>query len=304
MLREPWYALLLFALLALLKPASAQESAPQFSPPVPVQILGYNGHAMEPFLTRDGKMLFFNNRNDPKDQTDLHVARRLNDTSFRYLGPLTGANSASLDGVASMDSAGNFYLVSARNYDQTGNTLWSGRYSDGALAGVTPLTTNFTPQKLLRLNIDLEVSADGNTLYVAENRWDLLRGVPATSDITMAAKTGTGFTRLPDADALMANINTKKLEFAPATSADELTLYFTRLDMKALFKGKPGAFAIMVATRANRTSPWGVPRAITAITGHAEAPSVTPDGCAIYFHRKDGGIFRLYLTRRIGCTGR
>ena len=98
--------------------------------------------------------------------------------------------------------------------------------------------------------------------------------------------------------------NTKKLEFAPATSADELTLYFTRLDMKALFKGKPGAFAIMVATRANRTSPWGVPRAITAITGHAEAPSVTPDGCAIYFHRKDGGIFRLYLTRRIGCTGR
>lgn len=288
--------------LAMLPPAGAGESAAQFSPPVRVQILGYNSHAMEPFLTRDGKLLFFNNRNDPKDQTDLHVARRIDETSFRYLGPLTGANSDKLDGVASLDRAGNFYLVSARDYDSTGNTLWSGRYSGGAIGGMAPLVTDFTPRKLLRLNIDLEVSADGNTLYVAENRWDLLRGVPATSDITMARKTAAGFARLPDADALMANINTPHLEFAPATSADELTLYFTRLNMKALRKGKANAFTIMVATRADRTSPWGVPQSIAAISGHAEAPTVTPDGCAIYFHRKDAEIFHLYLTRRTNCT--
>lgn len=301
MRRELWIALVLVAHLAMPRPAGAGESAAQFSPPVPVDILGYNGHAMEPFLARDGKLLFFNNRNDPKDQTELHVARRVGDTSFRYLGLLKGANSAALDGVASLDSNGNFYFVSTRDYDSTGNTLWQGRFSGSALVNAAPLVTDFTPRKLLRLNIDLEVSADGNTLYVAENRWDLLRGVPATSDITMARKTGTGFTRLPDADALMANINTPHLEFAPATSADELTLYFTRLNMKALRKGKANAFTILVATRADRTSPWGKPDAITAITGHAEAPTVTPDGCGLYFHRKDGEHFRLHYTRQLHC---
>lgn len=289
-------------LLLCAHPVSAQDEAGSYSPPVAVQILGYNGHTMEPFITRDGTLLFFNNRNEAKDQTDLHVARRISETKFRYLGPVTGANSTGLDGVASLDRNGNFYFISSRDYDATGNTLWTAHYSAAGVEGAMPLTTNFTPRKLLRLNIDMEVSANGNTLYVAENRWDLLRNVPATSDITMAQKTAAGFARLPNADALMANINTSKLEYAPATSADELTLYFTRLDMRALRKGKPGAFTIMMARRPDTSSPWGVPVAITAITGHVEAPTVTPDGCALYFHRKDGEQFRLYHTRRAGCT--
>lgn len=294
-----WAAACLLTLCA--RTVCAQDEAGTFSPPVAVQILGYNGHTMEPFITRDGALLFFNNRNEAKDQTDLHVARRISETKFRYLGPVTGANSTGLDGVASLDREGNFYFISSRDYDTTGNTLWTAHHSAAGIEGATPLTTNFTPKKLLRLNIDMEVSADGKTLYVAENRWDLLRGVPATSDLTMARKTAARFERLPNANALMANINTTKLEFAPATSADELTLYFTRLNMKALRKGKPGAFAIMMATRPDRSSPWGVPVAITAITGHVEAPTVTPDGCALYFHRKDGEQFRLYYTRRTGC---
>jgi len=279
----------------------AQDEAGSYSPPVAVQILGYNGHTMEPFIARDGTLLYFNNRNEPKDKTDLHLARRISDTKFRYLGPVTGANSAGLDGVASLDQAGNFYFISSRDYDATGNTLWSAHSSPTGVTGALPITTNFTPKKLLRLNIDMEVSANGETLYVAENRWDLLRGVPATSDITMARKVAKGFERLPNANALMANINTSKLEYAPATSADELTLYFTRLNMKALRKGKPGALTIMMATRPDTSSPWGTPAAITAIEGFAEAPTVTPDGCALYFHRKDDGQYRLYYTRRTGC---
>jgi hypothetical protein len=299
MRRLLWISVCLIGLCS--HPARAQEGARAFSAPVLVQIHGYNGHTMEPFLTRDGALLYFNNRNDPKDQTDLHVAHRISDTSFRYLGPVTGANSPGLDGVASLDRAGNFYFISSRDYDSTGNTLWAGRLADSTIQEVAPLTTNFTPKKLLRLNIDMEVSADGKTLYVAENRWDLLRGIPATSDITMATKTATGFKRLPNADTLMAEINTAQLEFAPATSADELTLYFTRLNMKALRKGKPNAFAIMMATRPDTSSPWGVPTTIAASRGHVEAPTVTPNGCALYFHRKDGEQFRLYFMRQMGC---
>ena len=282
--------------------ACAGPRDPDYSPPRMVQVLGYNGHMMEPFLTRDGRLLFFNNRNDPSDQTDLHVAQRMDDTSFRYLGPLTGANSAELDGVASLDARGNFYFVSTRDYASTGNTLWAGRFTGTGVAEVHPLVTDFTPKKLLRLNIDLEISADGDTLYVAENRWNLLRGVPATSDITMARRDGARFIRLPYANAMMSNINTDKLEFAPATSRDGLTLYFTRLDMKALRKKRPGAFATLRATRPDTSSPWGIPQPVSVVTGHAEGPSVTPDGCGLYFHRKDGEIFHLYFTRDRACA--
>ncbi len=272
-----------------------------YSEPVAVAINGYSGHAMEPFLTRDRRYLFFNNRNDPKDQTDLHVARRVDETMFTYLGPLTSANSLELDGVPSADVQGRFYFISTRAYEASGNTLWTGQLQETSVSGVRPLSTNFTPKKLLRLNIDMEISADGDTLYVAENRWDLLRSVPATSDIAMAQRVGDRFERLPNSDRLMRKINSTALEFAPATSADQLSLYFTRLDMKRLRKKRADAFMVMVATRADRQSPWGAPKRISAISGHVEAPTVTPDGCALYFHRNHAGTFGIYFTRRVGC---
>ena len=40
-----------------------------FGNPQRVTIQGYNDHAMEPFITRDGRYLFFNNLNDPAVNT-------------------------------------------------------------------------------------------------------------------------------------------------------------------------------------------------------------------------------------------
>lgn len=270
----------------------------RFSVPARVTIEGYSGHAMEPFLTRDGKYLVFNNRNDPKDQTDLHIAQRVSDLRFRYIGLVEGANSGALDGAPSVSSDGRFYFISTRDYERTGNTLWSGMPKGARVEGVLPLVTNFTPKRLLRLNIDMEISADGHTLYVAENRWDLFRGAPATSDLAMAARTGGRFSRLPHSDALMAAINTKALEFAPATSADQLTLYFTRLDMARLRRGATDAFMMMESMRPTTSAKWGDPRRIAAISGHVEGPTVTPDGCGLYFHRKDEELFSIYFTKR------
>ena len=275
----------------------------RFGPPQPVSIDGYEGHAMEPFLTRDGAYLFFNNRNAPEDQTDLHVARRVSDLRFSYLGKVEGANSGELDGVASADRAGRFYLVSTRDYAKSGNTLWAGDLAGTRVTNVRPLVTNFTPKKPLRLNIDLEISADGRTLYVAENKWDLFRREPATSDLAMARLGMGGFTRLPNSDQLMAAINTPALEFAPSTSPDELELYFTRLFPARLRKGQSDAFMIMMSTRANRSAAWGTPRHITAAAGHVEAPSLTRDGCGLYFHKLVNDRFSIYLTRRLCGKG-
>ncbi len=83
-----------------------------FSGETPVAIAGYGQDAMEPFISRDGQTLFFNNSNADPAQTDLFFAARQSDTAFALQGPLGGANAPSLDAVASMDDAGRFYFIS------------------------------------------------------------------------------------------------------------------------------------------------------------------------------------------------
>src|SRR5205823_4594729 len=72
-----------------------------FGAPQRVAIRGYSGDAMEPFITRDGRYLFFNNRNDPRVDTNLHYAERIDDVTFAFRGELQGANSKVLDAVPS-----------------------------------------------------------------------------------------------------------------------------------------------------------------------------------------------------------
>ena len=259
---------------------------------------------MEPFLSRDGAWLLFNNRNSPEDQTDLHAARRISATAFSYAGPITGANSVALDGVPSLDRDGNLYFVSNRDYDASLNTLWTAQFKEGMATGAAALTGDAPRRQLLWLNIDAEISANGDRLYFAENRWGLFGGGLKSSDILVAARDATGaFNRLPDAEDLFDKVNTKLLEFAPALTDDELTLYFTRLDMQAARKGKPGAFGIFVSTRPSVSAAFGPPVRIEAIKGYTEAPSVSPDGCSIYFHELQQDVFRIRMTSRTDCKG-
>jgi len=48
-----------------------------FGAPQRVTIRGYDGDAMEPFITKDGQYLLCNNRNDPRTNTNLHFAARV-----------------------------------------------------------------------------------------------------------------------------------------------------------------------------------------------------------------------------------
>jgi hypothetical protein len=41
--------------------------------------------AMEPFISKDGQYLFFDNRNDPYVNTDLFYAARLDEAPFIFL---------------------------------------------------------------------------------------------------------------------------------------------------------------------------------------------------------------------------
>jgi hypothetical protein len=261
-----------------------------FGIPKKVTILGYSGDAMEPFISRNGQVIFFNNLNDPAVNTNLFYANRINDTLFEFKGEITGANSSALDAVATMDNKGNFYFVSTRSYSQTFSTIYTGTFQNGNLNNIT-LLPGVSKEEAGYVNFDVEVSADGNTLYFVDAKFDNA-GQPQTATLAMAEKTATGFKRISNSGELLENINSDMLVYAAGISDDELTLFFTRVPQIS----SSAIPRIYYATRNNKSAPFNNPHEITTIPGFVEAATVAGDSL-VYFHKKENNQFGLYCSK-------
>jgi len=281
-------AALVLSLVMIALPARAGD----FGDPKPVRIVGYQGHAMEPFISRDGKYLLFNNLNEPSENTDLHWAQALTPLTFLYFGKIAGANTAALEGVPTLDRNGTLYFVSTRSYEKTISTIYRAKFADGRASDVE-LVEGVSLKKPGIVNFDVEISADGRFLYGVDG--DLTGGaIPKTADLFVARRVGDRFERLPDSARIMGNINTADLEYAAAISNDGLELFFTRMT-RGLFARK---LTIEHAERTSPSEPFGPSRTISAIAGVVEAPSVTGDGKALYYHQKVDGLHRIYRVTR------
>jgi len=258
-----------------------------FSNPQRVTIRGYDGDAMEPFLSRDGKILFFNNLNDPKVNTDLYWAERVDDLTFQFKGEVGCVNTPALEGVASMDRDGMFYFVSPRSYEQTASTLYRGHFANGTVTGIE-LVPGISLAKPGIVNFDAEISADGNTLYFVESQFG--RGGPQWAHILLARRNGNVFVRSADSDRIMKTINAGTLNYAPATSASGLEIYFTRVS--------PSGPAIYLASRSDTSAPFGEPGKIEAASGFVEGPTLSPDEKSLYYHKRENGHFVIYRLSR------
>jgi hypothetical protein len=263
----------------------------QFDSPKRVVVTGYSGDIMEPFISRDGHYLFFNNLNEPSVNTNIFYAEKINDTVFQYKGEVAGVNSAALDGVASMDRNNNFYFVSTRSYSQSLSTIYHGDFNNGNMTSVD-IVPGISRQEPGIVNFDVEVSADGNALYFADGRFNTT-GQILSADLVIAIKNGTGFQRLADSDEILAAVNTGKLEYAAGISADELILFFTRLESYS------PAFIphIFYATRENKNVPFNKPNELIQAEGFAEAATFSGDSI-IYYHKKEHTGLALYCIKR------
>src|SRR5215470_3861503 len=190
-----------------------------FGNPERITIRGYSDHAMEPFITRDGRYLFFNNLNDPSVNTNLHYAERINDLTFEYRGEVAGVNTQALEGVPTMDKNGVLYFVSTRSYEETLSTIYQGRFSSGAVTGVK-IVEGISEKTPGHVNFDVEVSADGQTLYFVDGVFSG-KPTPDKADIAIAVRDGEGFRRLSGSAELLKNVNTDALEYAACISPDE-----------------------------------------------------------------------------------
>ncbi len=265
----------------------------EFSQPVKVQMIGYNGNMMEPFISRDGTILLFNNLNAAPENTNLHWATKINDTTFQYKGEIAGVNTPDVEGVPTLDNAGNLFFVSTRNYATTLSTLYQCNFSNGTGTNVQ-LVNGLSKLQAGWANFDVEVSADGQSLYFVDGQFDLT-GNPTSADLVIATKNGSGFQRLSNSKEIMKNINTNALEYAASISANQLEFYFTRVVLPITTTSLPEIF---IATRQNINEPFGSPTKITSITGFAEAATIAPDQSTLYYHKKDNGVFGLYMIKK------
>jgi len=209
-------------------PVCVTSPRADFINPQRVTIRGYDGEAMEPFLTRDGKHLFFDNSNDPQANTNLHWAGRLDDLTFQYKGEIGAVNTGALEGVASTGRNSVFYFVSTRSDNQTASTIYRATFANGGISGAEHASgvSTSTPGVV---DFDAEISADGNTLYFVESQFSLA-GRPKTAKILIARRNGNSFHRDPGSTTILQQVNADALSYAPTTSSSELEILFTRLD--------------------------------------------------------------------------
>lgn len=258
-------------------PAPPVSTHAEFTNPQPVAIQGYTGSAMEPFISRDGRYLFFNNdSSDPNSK--LYWAKKIDDTHFQFMGEIQGVNTAENEHnvTPSMDTHGKFYFTTPRDYKQNLMSIYRGTFSNGAVTNLVPVE-GISRRQPGWFNMDGEISADGNTLYYTEN----LPGDSGLqiSTIEIAAKNPDGsFAKISNSDELMKNINNSDLNYAPDTTPDGLELFFTRVPAGSLAR-------LYIAERSSTSEPFDAPQRIAAADGFVEGPSISPDGKRLYYHK-------------------
>lgn len=143
--------------------------------------------------------------------------------------------------------------------------------------------------------MDVGISPDGQTLYIS--RAVIVPGLPAPkkSELMLARLKGGAFNIDPDGAAILKNVNTGALQYAPCISVDGLELYFTRASqlMPRIMLSQRN-----VTQRNSADQPFGEARVLKALTGFVEAPSVSLDGKEMFFHKKAGDRFAIYRAER------
>lgn len=256
-----------------------------------VEITGADFDIMEPFISCDENTLYFNNSNAPGVNTNLYKANRTGPNRFSFQGEIAGVNSGALDGVASIDCQNQLYFISIRSYMQNFESVFTANLSARAI--VVRAVRNLSKGKLGDLIFDVEISRDGNILLGVDGKFSG-PSYPKAADIFIAHKSDNGFHRAANSDAIMRNINSRHLEYAPSLSADNKTLYFTRVKNRFLHQ----EITIEAARRLNANSAFEAPFVILKTNNVIEAPSISMDGKSLYYHEKIRNkyvIFRLPL---------
>jgi len=278
-------------------------SYPSFGPEIDVSINGLTFDAMEPFISPDGMYFFLNNINDGVD-TKLFYATKINDSTFTSVVELTGTAQTvefHLDAVPDIDSNGNFYWTSTRDYPAELDNLFYGIFNSGNVSDIERVRGDFNMNIPGWLIMDHGISLDGQFLYFSNARFDDQNCIgPCETQLGIAQKVNaTTFNTLPNSTTILQNINDDDyVYYAPCISSDNLELYYTRY-----LKGPITASTVLeicVAVRKNVVDSFSIPKVLFSETTSdlIEAPTLTTDKNIIYYHKKIPGSHKIVMRYR------
>ena len=287
-------------LLVLITFKSYSQIYPTFGNEKPVTINGLTFDAMEPNLSTDGNALFFNSLNDGIT-TSLYYAAKVNDTTFNFVGAVPVVNQTvtpRLDGVATVDSSNNFYWVSTRNYPSNIENLFRIKFLISGYTNFGRLHGDFYINSPGYLIMDACTNYYGNQLIYCNAYFNSCsNGLPCKASMGIAQKVNDStFNKYANTSAIMVNINdtSNYIVYAPNITKDGLELYYTRL----LKTGTQTE--IMVSVRTNTNVAFSVPSLLVGAPFFApEAPTVTSDKSKMYYHKKIGSFYKLFLQYRL-----
>jgi hypothetical protein len=297
--------LLIWLIMAYYRASS--QTYPAFGAETQVTINGLTFDAMEPSISADGNYIFFNSINDGIT-TSLYYAVKVNDSTFNYIGALTGANQTvtpRLDAVASSDSANRFYWTSLRNFPTQFDNCFRGVFNGTDIVNIGRVHGTFYIYTIGWLMMDAAINYNGDLLYYTNAYFGPTYagcgGVPCAGRLGVAQKQNDStFNKLNNSDGIMQNINDSNyVVYAPCVSKDGLELYYTRFLKNNLSLGTQ----ICVSLRTNLTDTFSFPSVILPFSAFTpEAATLTADQLKIYYHKKSGGLYQLFLRSRILAT--
>ena len=286
-----------------------------FSHNQPVTIQGYSGNAEEPYLTPDGQYLIFDDRTSGDNIAKIYYAKRVNDSTFTFMGEVKGVNASSPSIMAVMDDNDTFYFNSPRAPDMNSaiyRGLW---HSDGTVTGVARVPGLAAKAEQTSKGI-AGVSRDGKTLYLGF--CDTSRSGSYTNaagnncgSVGIALKNPDGtFTELDDgsSDSRLLDWENEfkniygmfyggqygsKFSGAMMMTPDGLEAYFEQINSSTgVFP--PQLNQIYVAKRSSTSEPFGTPQLVAGqatlsdgTVGFNEGTFVSRDGKLLYYHHVD-----------------
>jgi len=219
-----------------------------------------------------------------------------------------GANQTTppyLDAVADLDSFGNFYWTSTRNYPLELDNLFHGSFNVGNVNNIGRVRGDFNKNIPGWLIMDHGISIDGQLLYYNNARFDGICPGPCETEIGIAQKVNDStFNKISNSDNILQNINdTNYIYYAPCISSDNLELYYTRYLKGAIVPST--LFEICVAVRDTPTDIFSVPKVLFSelISDMIEAPTLTTDKQIIYYHKKIAGSYKIVMRYRDNPLG-
>ncbi len=292
--------LLIFVLLGCHKKAivTPEIDHSEFHNEHKVTLIGYQSDAMEPFISKDGNYLFFNNKTGSTNK-DIFYAEARNETTFVFKGAVLGVNTRFVDATPSLDDSNHFYFMSTRSLDSTNQTLFCGDFLDGTVTNVHRLKGTVNNSDPYWIHMGAAISWNGNWLFVSNAKFTHKGQFDFQGNIRLATKIGERFDWTANEGTLLAAINTRNAtQYAPELSSDGLELFYSEVE-----RGSPPVFRLFYSKRENSHAAFGKPIAITDPFKHdpsaiVEAPTLSGDGRRLYYHKKEDKRFSIFMLSR------